>query len=610
VGEQIADFTSYALAKMVLAAPNDASAAAAAEQMVRCAFSFQFFGADAGANEGVFPFHIGGPPNFGDNGIEFALEDLGPLLLDYGARFSPTLASYLAPRIQAAADVIVQKHNVCSAYTNICLTQTFELMALGRWFSQSTDATLQAYGQTLLQASASKMSTWTSFTTQNGLFEFDSPTYYNLDLQALGLGRRYAPDASSAATFALPLAYLWADIAANTFFPRGSLGGPHSRSYDFISGQGAVEAPMYLAGLRNTPGGGGVTEARNLLVFTGPSAYSVPAASLCAASAPTREVRSTWIKTSTDLGHERYAYYTPDYAIGSTSADYGNDTNDQDMLLTAELASGPASAIISVLPDYLDAPATAVGEGDFTKVTHLPLAPAAAQKGGAMLSLLRIPAKDPGYVDKNMMPIPVVNLSTNVIFPAQADELLLNGMPANLTADTPVASLPTVTARVGTGAVAVAVIAASGLECPDATGTIVDLAPPQIHFKPYQPTTGTSNPPPVMRLAIYHATTLPADTSTCFARVTLLWVADHCAGSGCAAALSSVVAKAAAGASTMWDPKTQAWSAEVSAASSAGPGPTLLVSRTVSPASLTRKVDGQDMTFAPLSVNGVSVGVP
>jgi hypothetical protein len=265
-----------------------------------------------------------------------------------------------------------------------------------------------------------------------------------------------------------------------------------------------------------------------------------------------------------------------------------------------------------VLPDYLDAPATSVGEGDFSKVTHLPLGPAAAQKGGAMLSLLRVPAKNPGYVDKNMMPIPVVNLSTNVIFPAQADELLLNGAPASLTTDTAVASLPTVTARVGTGAVAVAVIGATGLECPDATGTIVEAAPAQIHFKPYQPTTGTSNPPPVMRLAIYHAnaTTLPADTSTCFARVALLWVADHCAGSGCAASLSSAVAKAAGSASTTWDPKTQAWSVQVTSATAAGPGPSLLVSRTVSPASLTRKVDGQDMTFAPLSVNGVPVGVP
>ena len=165
-----------------------------------------------------------------------------------------------------------------------------------------------------------------------------------------------------------------------------------------------------------------MSEVKTLLGLTGASPYSVPKASLCWAFLPEREVRSTWLKQPNDLGHERYAYFTPDYAIGSTSADYGGLANNQDMLLTAELPSSPDSAVISVLPDYLDAPGTSVKAGDFRKVTHLRLSPAAAQKGGAMLSLLRVPAKDPDYVIDNH-PVPVVNLSTNVIFPAQADEI-------------------------------------------------------------------------------------------------------------------------------------------------------------------------------------------
>lgn len=607
-GEALNDFTTYALAKMALATPSDTASAADAEAMVRCAFSFQTYQSDAGAEQGVFPFHIGDSPNISDNGNEFALEYLGPLLLDYGSRFSGSFGPYLAPRIQAAADALMNGHDVCPSYTNICLMQGFELMALGRWFAQSGDAPSAAYAQTLLQASAARMAAWTAFTQQNGIFEFDTSTYYNVDVQMLGLGARYAVDDVTRKPFAAALGYFWADIAANTFFGRGSLAGPHSRSYDLLSARGSLETPMYLAGLRNARPSGGIAETPHLLAFTAPT-WPVPTASLCAAADATREVRSTWVKKSTDVGHERYAYITPDYALGSTSADYGSDSNDQDMLLTAELPSNPSSAIVSVLPDYLDAPGTSEREGDFTKVTHLPLGAAAAQKGGAMLSLLRVPAKNPGYSGNAGEAVALVNLSTNIILPADADELLLDGLPASTTTDTLATALPTVTVRFGTGAVAVSVVAAHGLECPDSTGKMVETAPAEIHLEPYQPATGTSRPPPVMRLAIYHATTLPQDTSSCFARVALLWVADHCAGTGCAAALSAAAAKAAAAATSIWDSQTQAWSVGVATTTPEGPGPSLLVARTVSPLSLTRKVDGQDMTFAPLSVNGMGIAL-
>jgi hypothetical protein len=226
-----------------------------------------------------------------------------------------------------------------------------------------------------------------------------------------------------------------------------------------------------------------------------------------------------------------------------------------------------------------------------------------------MLTLLRVPAADPVYTATDGGVASLVNLSTNVMFPANADELLLDGTPANLTADTTLTDFPTITARVGTGAVAVSVVEAYGVECPGAGGEMVQQVLPQLHFKPYQPP-GSPTPPSVMRLAIYHSTSVPADMSTlakCFARVALLWVADHCEGTGCAAALSAAVSGAASASTSTWDGSTQTWWVQVTAATSADAGPTLLAGRAVSPASLTRQVNGQDMTFAPLSVNGTRV---
>ena len=86
-----------------------------------------------------------------------------------------------------------------------------------------------------------------------GIYEFQSPTYYDGDIQALALGLRYAADAPTATSFRNALDYFWADIAANTFLPRGSLGGPHSRSYDLFGGQGILGVPMYLAAFEPHP---------------------------------------------------------------------------------------------------------------------------------------------------------------------------------------------------------------------------------------------------------------------------------------------------------------------------------------------------------------------
>src|SRR5207244_1457700 len=105
-------------------------------------------------------------------------------------------------------------------------------------------------------------------------------------------------------------------------------------------------------------------------------------------------------------------------------------SSDQDQMLRAELASSSRTPAIAVIPDYLDAPGSVVKTGNFDKVTHLQMSPAAVQKDGAVLALLRVPAKDPGYSAADGGRLPLVNLASNVILPAQADEVLLDGAPA------------------------------------------------------------------------------------------------------------------------------------------------------------------------------------
>lgn len=609
--EAVRDFAFYALAKVALSGPSDAAAAKAADDMLRCAFSFQTFAPDAaGGDQGVFAFHVGDAPSIRDNSNEFALESLGPLLLDHAPQLSPDLLGFLEPRVLAAAQVILDQHDVCPAYTNICLMQAAELTALGRYYANSHTAATHALAERMLASADDKMARWTSLTRRSGLHEFDSPTYYATDLEVLGIGRRYASDAARAHRFEDGLDYLLTDVAANTFRGRDGLSGPYSRSYDFIGGHGATDTWMSLVGLRTeAPGSADPGLINTLLPLTGADAYAPPSTALCASTAPVREVVSSWASEVGDKEHGRYAFITPDYALGTTSGDYG----PQDMPVTAELPTGPRSGLITVLPDYFDAPATEVEAGSFQKVTHLPLDPVAAQKGGAALVLLRVPAKDPHERDAKKHPIVLKNLSTSVLFPAQIDELLIGGATAQVTADRMLGARPVLTARAGSGVVSVAVLSASGVECPDRSGAMVEDAeggPVSIHVAPFQPTTGGSHPPPMIRLAVYHSSHVPGDTrrlQSCFARLALLVGADRCEGSGCAAASARAVAKAAAGAAVTWDPATQAWSVSVQVQTASGPGPRLYVSRGLTATAISRQVDGHEMAFGPLSINGVPV---
>src|SRR5262249_9399606 len=67
---EVHGFGDYAFAKLLLAAPGDAAAAALAGAAIRCLFSYQ------ATQSGVFPFHLGDPARARDNGTEFALKPL------------------------------------------------------------------------------------------------------------------------------------------------------------------------------------------------------------------------------------------------------------------------------------------------------------------------------------------------------------------------------------------------------------------------------------------------------------------------------------------------------------------------------------------------------
>jgi hypothetical protein len=369
-----------------------------AERLVRLAFTQQDMNADSPAF-GTVLWKIGHTEIKDANAIEFACQAIGPLFIRYGGKLSPAFKKDMEPHMRAAIAAI-RRHKVPVTYTNIFLMKAVNLILLNEAL-RDMDGAADGYGQ---------IDEWIAYTRQNGVREFQSPTYYSVDLNDLTNGYLFAARPDAREKFRKALDYFWADIAANYFAPRGTLSGPHSRDYDFLTGHGGLEFQLFQEGLRTRPAlQGADLEKVHFVVNEIAGGYRPPEKLMKPAAE--RVIQSRW-----EPGPDRYHYITPDFAIGSSTSNYG----PQDKLIAVELASDETWPAISVVPDLTDQPYGKLKKTDrsgHNKPVHLPLYPLAVQEKGSMLALLDLnPSREEG----------VTSLATNVILPANA-ELSLDG---------------------------------------------------------------------------------------------------------------------------------------------------------------------------------------
>jgi hypothetical protein len=352
---------------------------------------------------GALPWQSGGSEVTDENALPFGTQALGPILLAYGDRLSGEFRKGLAPHLRAALAGLRNRRMRLPDYTNIFLMRAVNLILLGEAAGDAEAAS----------AGYAELDRWLAYTRRAGIHEFDSPTYYGVDLNCLGLGYRFARRAEGRAKFAASLDYFWSDIAANCF--TGRLAGPHARSYDFLRSRGGVDFYLYAEGLCPALKFGKVDlEKTYLLVTLTEKGYHPGPAILGLAGLPERVVRQRW---DTPAGADRYHYLTADFAIGSTSGRYG----PQDRLLSVALASRKDLPVLSVVPDVFDEPYGKRRRKDrsgHSKPTHLPLNAVAVQHRGVLLALL---ALDPAREQ------PTTSLISNVLLPARADALVLDG---------------------------------------------------------------------------------------------------------------------------------------------------------------------------------------
>ena len=435
------DLSHAALACLMLETGGD-QGVSEAETDLRLFFKYQNMDSSS-PDFGQVPWNPSNPNLRDNNAIEFTSSAMGPLFHLYADRFPKDFLDEAEPHLRAAL-VAIAHHQVEISYTNIALMKLMNQIILGEYLH---DPATVAAGKGMLKD-------WIVFTRANGIGEFDSPTYSQTQISVVYDLYHNVQDPEVKAEAKLILDYYWTDLAANFFPGSGSLCGPYSRGYDFLTHDFNLSQIYYLNGIpaRISTDRVYLNDQVQIWIAAVWNDYTPPDAALALASEPTRLILQ---RSGPSPGQDRTNEITPDFAIGSASHSYGA----QDRMVSAALASTKDLPFINVVPDALDAPygkIKVVDKGGHSKIHHLVVPISAVQSEGQVLALLNLA---PGLKD------PVSSVATDVIVPLKADALVVDGQPVDWgSGSVPLTDASVVGVREGNGAVAIRIFTAEAAE--------------------------------------------------------------------------------------------------------------------------------------------------
>lgn len=373
------------------------------------------------------------------NAVEFVSQALGPVALQSSEEFSPSFKQQL-DSVATAAIAGIRRHNVPVTYTNVYLMKCVNLLLLGR-YRHDPDAV--ATGRRLLDA-------WRQYTQANGIAEFDSPTYYAVDLNTLVEGARYAASPEDRAALHSVLDYFWNDIAANYLPSAHKLTGPYSRDYDFVSGYGDLNNWVAEAGWLGSSYAAPLKNLQDVFILDNsrPGGYHVPAQTTRTAFSGERNVISTWDPVPT---HVRWNWLNTSISVGCANGSYG----PQDKMFNITFAGSPEYPQMSIVVDAYQAP---YGLGtQFTKSEHLSPQMACSARRGNVLATLNL--------DPSALPANAQGLTTNVLFPLAAT-VRVNGSSVPVSPEEPIAlhQDDTISVQTPQGGVALRIVSVDGID--------------------------------------------------------------------------------------------------------------------------------------------------
>jgi hypothetical protein len=355
------------------------------------------------------------------NAVQFALEQLLPLALDWGAQLDAATRDALQDALRAAAGELVRL-DVHVSYTNIVLLDTLNLALLARVLD---DAMLAA-------RAATRFAAWVAYTCRSGgVTEYNSPTYAAVDLAALAELAERAADARLRIRARVMEERLWLHVAVRWHAATAQLAGPHGRAYhnDVTGGVCGIKLVLYAvlgdprllwrsayATARQTPGS----------VAAGRRSWHLPAP-LRHLFAPRTSAWQVHETVDQEHGVDLTTMLTPSYALGSASS--GSHAQSDRLMLTYAVAAPRAVGIL--FSRYIVNDKTF---GSYYHATDRSLATMINDEGQSWI------AQDGGraIVLYGLLPQrePVFSLKTEVtlIDGALADAVVIDGVPAALPA--------------------------------------------------------------------------------------------------------------------------------------------------------------------------------
>lgn len=220
--------------------------------------------------------------------------------------------------LEHATDGLITRR-VRPAYTNIAIMRAADLILLGESLDRP-DAVVRGkrgLGEVCLDID------------RRGIAEYDSPTYFGVDLLSLQALATFARDKQARRQADALLKLFWSDIAANFFTPSRRLAGAQSRTYSNLVGGGALDEQLIDASWLD-----GKLSYKIGSIFERLTRRGVPASAAALLHAPMpRLVRMRWGPLPTQTKTHRIH---PDVSLSISGACYAN----VDMPLTVDLPGG------------------------------------------------------------------------------------------------------------------------------------------------------------------------------------------------------------------------------------------------------------------------------
>jgi hypothetical protein len=250
------------------------------------------------------------------NAVEFMLEALAVIMLDYGNHLSAGSQEHIREAMRLGLAEI-ERLDVHPSYTNIVLLDIHNSILCGQTLGDEHHE----------ERGRRKLDDWIAFTARSGApHEYNSPTYLGVDLTALASLAEHASDRDVRLKALLMEERLWLHVASRFHRPTCQIAGPHSRAYrsNTVGAGGFLKVVLYKElGYpelrRRSPYYPWDREEAHVSVGLG--RYHLPdyIRTLFDDKPPQWQVRET---ASSTAGSDLTSYLTPEYALGTASRSY------------------------------------------------------------------------------------------------------------------------------------------------------------------------------------------------------------------------------------------------------------------------------------------------